>query len=288
MCAAVSRTFCTVILALLVGVLGGLLPTPGRSANSSPTSDARQATPPAAATRALVDEIRSNMVEVKSGTFEMGDRAGSSDSFAKPVRTVSVAAFWISRYEVTFDQYDAYARAVGKPLPPDEGWGRGKRPVVNISWEDAKAFATWVSAISGFVYRLPSEAEWEYAARAGTRTDYYWGERYGEDGTHTEPPLMNDWVWDGGTAPVGSFPANGWGLHDMLGNASEWTEDCWNTSYERAPTDGSAWTAGDCRNRAYRGGSWCDAPACQKVWIRAWGEVSGRSGGIGFRLARSH
>jgi formylglycine-generating enzyme required for sulfatase activity len=217
----------------------------------------------------------------------MGDLVGYGDSSSKPAHTVSINAFWISRYEVTFDQYDAYARAVGKPLPPDEGWGRGTRPVVNVSWEDAKAFAAWVSQISGLVYRLPSEAEWEYAARAGTRTDYYWGERYGEDGTHTEPPLMNDWVWDGGTVPVGSFPANGWGLHDMLGNASEWTEDCWSENYDGAPTDGSAWTVGDCKIRALRGGSWCDAPGCQKVWIRAWEKLSGRSSGNGFRLARS-
>ena len=280
MAMATSTTFRAVIFSAVAGVLVGLSSPSGRSANNSPLLDAATA-------RALVDEIRSNMVEIKSGTFEMGDLAGSSESFAKPVRTVSVSAFRICRYEVTFEQYDAYARAVGKPLPADEGWGRGQRPVVNVSWEDAKAFAAWVSQISGLEYRLPSEAEWEYAARAGTRTNYHWGDTYGEDGTHTDPPLMNDVAWDGGTAPVGSFPANGWGLHDMLGNAMEWTEDCWNTSYDGAPTDGSARMVGDCGNRALRGTSSCLAPACQKVWERGWGEVSGRYDSTGFRLAQS-
>ena len=136
----------------------------------------------------------------------------------------------------------------------DEGWGRGDRPVINVSWDDAQAFVGWLSQETGESYRLPSEAEWEYAARAGTETRYSWGDEIGTNRANCDG-CGSQWD-DRQTAPVGSFPPNPFGLHDMHGNVGEWVEDCWNDSYRSAPADGIAWLSGDCDRRLSRGGSW--------------------------------
>ena len=169
--------------------------------------------------------------------------------------------FEIGRYEVTFAQYDAFAKDTQHQLPDDRGWGRGDRPVINVTWHDAQAYVKWLSDKTGKKYRLPTEAEWEYVARAGTATAYWWGDRIGKanaacDGCGSQ--------WDGKkTTLVGSFKPNAFGVYDTAGNVWEWTQDCWYGDYTRAPTDGSAWleqNGGDCSRRVVRGGSWSSYP----------------------------
>ena len=163
--------------------------------------------------------------------------------------------FALGVYEVTFEDYDRFVQATGHRRPTDRGWGRGGRPVIDVSWEDAEAYVAWLSRETGESYRLPSESEWEYAARAGTTTRYSWGQDIGRNRAHC-PGCGSRWD-DYRTAPAGSFAANGWGLHDMHGNVHEWVADCWHENYARAPRDGTAWTSGgNCGRRVLRGGSW--------------------------------
>jgi len=171
-----------------------------------------------------------------------------------PVHEVKVDSFAMSKYEVTFKEYDTFTYATGRERADDQGWGRGLRPVINVSWDDAVAYLYAVAIVAGKRYRLPTEAEWEYAARAGTTTVYSWGDSIGVNRANCYECGSQ---WDGkGTAPVGSFEANAWGLYDMHGNVMEWVQDCWNESYEGAPTDGSAWRSGNCDYRVLRDGSW--------------------------------
>jgi formylglycine-generating enzyme required for sulfatase activity len=195
------------------------------------------------------------MVWMPTGQFRMGDLTGNGLTNDLPVHTVKITqAFAIGQYEVTFDEYDKFAQATQRKLPDDKGWGRGNRPVINISWRDAVAYAQWLSAQTGKPYRLPTESEWEYAARAGTETDYWWGNELGKNRAH---------CWDCGsqwdnkqTAPVGSFPANAWGLYDTAGNVWEWAQDCYQDNYNGSPTDGTAWQKDKCARQVIRGGSW--------------------------------
>ena len=203
------------------------------------------------------------MVVVQAGTFRMGCLAVSGCSSDElPDHEVAIAyRFALSKYEITFEDWDACVDggACDGYLPDDEGWGRARRPAINVIWHDAQAYVAWLSESTGETYRLPSEAEWEYAARAGTDTRYTWGDRLLEDHAN----CLNDWCKDDypNTAPAGSFPANAWGFHDMHGNVFEWVQDCWNgTTYEGAPTDGSAWLDGHCDSRMIRGGSWAGNP----------------------------
>ena len=151
------------------------------------------------------------------------------------MHTVRVGSFELSKYEVTFEQYDRFTAATGPEAGGDEGWGRGRRPVMNVSWEDAVAYVRWLSGQTGERYRLPSEAEWEYAARAGSVTAYSWGNEIGRNRANCHGCGSQ---WDNRqTAPVGSFGPNGWGLHDMHGNVWEWVQDCWNgVTEEPRPT----------------------------------------------------
>ena len=205
--------------------------------------------------------------------------------FGKPLHGVRVPSFELSKYEVTFEEYDAFTDATGRERAYDNGWGRGQRPVINVSWEDAVAYTQWLSSQTGEHYRLPSEAEWEYAARAGSTTQYSWGNDIGRN-------HANCWDcgsrWDDNqTAPVGSFSANRWGLYDMHGNVWEWVQDCYNYSYRDAPTDGSAWESGNCSERVLRGGSLNDS-----YWRLRSANRGSISTGVsvyyyGFRVARS-
>ena len=167
----------------------------------------------------------------------------------------------------------------------DRGWGRGDGPVIGVPWELAKAYVSWLSNRTGASYRLPSESEWEYAGRAGTQTAYWWAEDIGENQANCKD--CGD-QWDV-TAPVGSFAANPWGLHDVHGNVWEWTQDCWNDGYEGAPEDGNPWESGECNRRVIRSGSafW------EHWWLRVHIRTSasavlghGTSGDLGFRVAR--
>ena len=206
----------------------------------------------------------------------------------KPQHSVHIAySFAVGRYPVTFDEWDSYAndgawhrsRHMEPYRPDDIGWGRGSRPVVNVSWEDSQGYLRWLSGKTGQRYRLLSEAEWEYACRAGTTTAYPLGSAI----THYDANF-GDKV--GKTVEVGSYTPNEWGLCDMLGNVWEWVEDCWNESYEGAPDDGSAWTRGNCGLRMLRGGSWCDYPGDLRSGCRDRGLTGDRYNNIGFRVAR--
>ena len=228
------------------------------------------------------------MVVISAGTFQMGCVSGRDcDDDEHPVHPVTISRpFALSRHEVTFDEYDRFAAATGRSLPDDEGWGRGRRPVVNVSWDDAQAYVSWLSSETGVRYRLPSEAEWEYAARAGTTTAYSWGNEIGDNRANCDG-CGSQWD-DEMTAPVGSFAANPWGLHDMHGNVSEWVEDCWHDSYAGAPADGSAWTAGgDCGVRVSRGGFWGSNPTGLRAANRGGGGTGSRFYFRGFRVART-
>ena len=175
--------------------------------------------------------------------------------------------------------------AAGGYRPDDEGWGRDNRPVINVSWEDAQSYVKWLSEQTGHAYRLPTEAEWEYAARAGTTTAYSWGNDVGRNLANCDG-CGSQWDEDR-TAPVGSFPPNAFGLHDMHGNVREWVEDCWNASYSGAPTDGSAWRSGDCGNRVFRSGDWLWFSGSLRSADRDSNAPGYRSNGNGFRVART-
>ena len=233
------------------------------------------------------------MVVVPPGSFTMGSPASEvgRDSDEGPQLMRLTGGFAIGVDEVTFAEWDACVRAggCGGHSPDDEGWGRGRRPVMEVSWEDARAYARWLSGETAERYRLPSEAEWEYAARAGTRTARYWGES--ESGQCGYANGGDSYVAcsDGHeyTAPVGSFAPNAFGLYDVLGNVSEWTEDCWNNGYLGAPTDGSAWQAGDCSGRVLRGGSWSNGPWNLRSASRHGILAGSRGYSGGFRVART-
>lgn len=198
--------------------------------------------------------ILGDFVSIPEGCFIMGDDKGKQHE--RPAHKVCLKGFQLATHEVTFAQYDQFASATGRPLPKDRGWGRGDRPVINITYEDAEAFASWVSQVTGLTLHLPSEAQWEYAARAGTQTRFSWGDEKGFIRANCKG-CGSKWD-DQKTAPVGQFKPNPWGLYDMYGNVWEWTRDCWNWSFKGAPSDGSAWQSGNCRKRVQRGGSWLD------------------------------
>lgn len=228
------------------------------------------------------------MTVLPAGAFTMGSPSDEPGRHGNegPQRVVTLARpFAIGVYEVTFTEWDACVAAGGCHHPgADEEWGRGDRPAISLSWSDAQDFTGWLSAQTGQVYRLPSEAEWEYAARAGTTSAYYWGDGKGEGNTVCES-CGSDWD-NRRSAPVGSFPPNPFGLHDMLGNAWEWTEDCWNPGYAGAPSDGAPWLVGDCDGRVLRGGAWFSFPRNIRSAIRMRGVIDNRYLSKGFRVVR--
>jgi formylglycine-generating enzyme required for sulfatase activity len=230
-----------------------------------------------------------DMVVIPAGRFRMGEIQGKGIKDKQPVHDVHIGRpFSASRYEITFDQYDEFAKATGRPLPDDEGFGRGRRPVIRVSWNDATDYAEWLSQQTGERYRLPTEAEWEYAARAGTETAYWWG-------NEMKPGLANCMICGTTpdkreTTPVGSFKPNPFGLYDTVGNVREWVQDCWHDSYHGAPSDGSAWESenkGNCNGRVHRGGAF---RSVSKDNVRASARQMYRSGArpdhVGIRLVR--
>ena len=229
------------------------------------------------------------MVVIPPGRFMMGRPPGESGGLEHelPQHAVTIArAFAVGKYAVTFDEWDAFVADGGSDHHADDRtWGRGRRPVIDVSWENAQAYTAWLSNKTRHGYRLLSEAEWEYAARAGTTTRYPWGDAPGKNQAHF---VGSGSQWSNKqTAPVGSFPANRFGLHDMIGNVWEWTQDCRNENYKGAPTDCSAWESGNCGVRVVRGGSWYDAADNARVAIRGRLEPANRSIDPGFRLART-
>ena len=226
------------------------------------------------------------MVLVTPGQFRMGCLAGAGCRENElPVRDVELAApFALSKFEVTFNDYDLFTDATGRPRARNpRGWQRGSRPVVNVSWQDATAYAEWLSAETDRTYRLPTEAEWEYAARAGTASAYSWGNAVGSAQANCNGCGS---LWDNvSPAAVGEFNANDWGLHDMHGNVWEWVQDCQQADYADAPNDATAFEAGDCKRRMLRGGSYSNSPALIRASIREWEDVSMRVIDVGFRVA---
>ncbi len=226
------------------------------------------------------------MVVVPAGRFTMGSTwpaEPNRDSDEGPTHEVNIRSFALGKYEVTFAEYESCVQdGVCSYRPDDAGWGRDYRPVLNMAWNDAQSYVTWLSRKSRKSYRLPSESEWEYAARAGTTTPYSFGRTI-------TPQQANFGRNVGKTSPVGSYPSNGWGLHDMHGNVWEWVEDCSHQSYEGAPRDGSAWTTGNtlCGQRVLRGGSWYDVPRLLRAANRSWVYSSVRVDEHGFRVART-
>jgi formylglycine-generating enzyme required for sulfatase activity len=263
-------------------------PAPKKTAPSPVTQ------PPPAAPRAAVSEPE--MVRIPGGSFVMGSPASEAGRGADegPQRTVSVRAFEVGKYEVTFAQWDACVAdgGCGGHRPADQGWGRGRQPLINVSWNDAQEYVQWLSRRTGKSYRLLTEAEWEYAARAGTTNPYPWGStasheyaNYGAESCCSGLASGRDqWV---NTAPVGSFGANGFGLHDMHGNVWEWVEDCYKENYSGAPADGSSFINQSCSSRVLRGGSWYYGPRYLRSADRYRDPPSNRFNDVGFRLART-
>jgi len=225
------------------------------------------------------------LVVLPLGRFRMGDASGADNE--RPVRTVTInRPLAMMKYEVTFADYERFTSATRGQRPNDEGWGRANRPVINVSWQDAQSYAAWLSAQTGQRYRLPSEAEWEYAARAGTTSSYSWGDTISCNQARYEQ-LGGSCGNERRSIAVGSFDANAFGLHDLHGNVWEWVEDCWFDNYAGAPEDGSArTTAGGCDRRARRGGSWFNAPGSLRAAARSNLASSIRDNLNGFRLVR--
>ena len=221
------------------------------------------------------------MVVVPAGTFRMGCLSSEGCSeYELPVREVTIEQpFAVSKYVVTLAEFNRFA-----PGRAGEGYkfeGPGESPASWVSWTDARAYAEWLSRETGEKYRLLSEAEWEYVARAGSTTPYPWGDELGSN-------RANCWACGDEfqfTAPVGRFPPNAWGLHDAVGNGWEWVEDCWNDTHEGAPSDASARSEGDCSYHVIRGGSWRDGPRELRSAFRRPVEMR-HFKGENFRVAR--
>ncbi|MBX2855199.1 MAG: formylglycine-generating enzyme family protein [Rhodobacteraceae bacterium] len=229
------------------------------------------------------------MVALRGGVFTMGSPESEEgrQNNEGPQRSVKVSAFAIGKYEVTFGQWDACVSAGGCSNSPDDGgWGRGTRPVIHISLEDAQEYVRWLSGRTRQSYRLPKEAEWEYAARAGTSTRFSFGDEYSN---------LDDHAWYAGnsnrkTHPTGGKAGNPWRLYDMHGNVWEWAQDCWHGDYNRAPLDGSAWMAaanGDCSRAVIRGGAAFNGNYIQRSAIRDSYPRDKGGNALGFRVVRT-
>ncbi|MDD2816273.1 MAG: formylglycine-generating enzyme family protein [Thiotrichaceae bacterium] len=219
------------------------------------------------------------MVGIPEGSFKMGSNDYDDE---KPIQEWKIGEFYMSKYETTFEEYDAFANATGRSEPKDSGWGRGKRPVIDVSWEDAVAYGEWLSKKTGKTYRLPTEAEWEYAARGGSTTKYWWGDNIGSNKANCDGCGSQ---WDNKqTAPVGSFSSNGFGLYDTVGNVREWTCSEYGSYSEGKQTQCNQTVTG---RRVLRGGSWGDGASFVRSAGRNFDVATDRSAALGFRLISS-
>jgi formylglycine-generating enzyme required for sulfatase activity len=236
------------------------------------------------------------MIVVPAGTFIMGgpDNEPGHTAAESPQHRVTIAKlFAVGRFAVTFDEWDACVADGGCNgyMPGDQGWGRGQRPVINVSWDDSQAYVAWLSRKTGKTYRLLSEAEREYITRAGTTTPFWWGASI----STSQADYNGSLPYAGGatgeyrqkTMTVNSFAPNPWGFYQVHGNVWDWVEDCHDDSYLGAPSDGTAWISGDCSRHGVRGGSWHSSPQLLRAADRAWIAADGRSSGVGFRLGRA-
>jgi formylglycine-generating enzyme required for sulfatase activity len=266
---------------------------PYRVANFDPyvfTPAAEQALKPGAAFQECANDCP-EMIVVPAGNFMMGSPATEKGRFDDegPQHQVTIAQpFAVSKFDVTFAGWDACVSVGGCPQEgraSDAAWGRGTQPVIYVSWDDAQAYVAWLSRMTGKTYRLLTEAEWEYAARAASTTAYFWGDEIGKGNAN-----CNDCgsQWDNRqTSPVGSFKPNAFGLYDMGGNVWQWVQDCYHRKYDGAPPDGLAWTSGDCSRRVVRGGSWVNDPQELRSANRLSLTTDSRSDFLGFRVGRT-
>ncbi|MCB1777143.1 MAG: formylglycine-generating enzyme family protein [Candidatus Competibacteraceae bacterium] len=231
------------------------------------------------------------MVVIPAGRFVMGSPSDEPERWDSegPQREVHIAQpFALGAYAVTFDDYDRYCDAMKQMKPSDAGWGRGNRPVINVSWDDARAYCAWLSKQTGRVYRLPSEAEWEYACRAGVDTPFHFGVCISTDQANFDGAFTYNDSKEGQdrqqTVPVGTFSPNAFGLYEMHGNIWEWCQDAWHDDYDGALTDGSAWEADETGVRVVRGGSWADLPGGARSAARDLNFPDARSVSLGFRV----
>ncbi len=228
------------------------------------------------------------MVVVPAGQFVMGSPATERghNKAEEPQHAVTIAKpFAVGKFVLTFAEWDACV-AYGDCQPlSDSGLGRGKHPVIFVDWDDAKRYVAWLSRMTGKPYRLLSESEWEYAARGGTQTAYFWGNDVGKGNANC---IGCGSEWDHKeTSPVDTFPPNPFGLYDMAGNVWEYVEDCVHDNYDGAPNDGTAWVTGGCESRVMRGGSWLSVPSSIRSATRTRPATSTRGGALGFRVART-
>lgn len=231
------------------------------------------------------------MVVIGPGRFVMGSRPEDRrrlgvhpkfDVMEAPLHEVRIGYhFAYGRYSVTFDEWDACVAAGGCNgyVPPDEGWGRGRRPVIHVNYADAQSYVSWLSARTGERYRLPHEAEFEYAARGGTTTAFHTGD-------DISPEQGNFGELRGRTMPVGTFPPNPFGLYEINGNVAQWMQDCHHDDYVGAPTDGSAWLTGPCETRDVRGGGWSLVKYTLRTAQRIGDPPQQRNSHLGFRVVR--
>jgi formylglycine-generating enzyme required for sulfatase activity len=256
---------------------------------------AKPAAPPVAAARPPAAVVRNSgeirdcqscpaLVSLPAGTFTMGNNA--SDPSERPAHQVSIAApFAIGKFEVTVQQWNACVTANGCPRIPQAPNTSPSAPMRDVSWDDAQQYVKWLALISGQAYRLPTEAEWEFAARGGTTTPYWWGKEMVQGKANCKE-CGQPWSSDR-PANAGSFPPNGYGLHDTSGSVWEWVADCWHNNLKEAPNDGHAWDEPNCRVRVIRGGSWREGADYMVTSTRFRYDASVRQSQNGFRVARS-
>jgi formylglycine-generating enzyme required for sulfatase activity len=236
------------------------------------------------------------MVVVPAGSFIMGSpdsEEGRADGEGPQHAVTFGRQFAVGRFAATFDDWAACVAGGGckRYRPNDEGWGRGRRPVINVSWDDARAYVAWLSGRTGKGYRLLTDAEREYVTRAGTTTPFWWGASISTE----QANYVGNETYGGGskgedrgrTISVESLAPNPWGLYQVHGNINEWTEDCWHGNYVGAPIDGSAWPSTDCDFRVNRGGAWNNAPESLRAAVRNEDSPDYRTSSLGFRVART-
>ncbi len=233
------------------------------------------------------------MVVVPKGIYIMG--LGGKNRHGPPHRVNIKQPFAVGRYEVKFSEWFACVREEAcRHKPHDHNWGTIGRPVINVTWAQAKNFTRWLTKKTGHKYRLPTEAEWEYVARGGTTTQFWWGDKPGNKQANCRDcesrtccTAKDHSCCSHGTLPVGSFAANPYGVFDTAGNVFEWTEDCWNRDHKGAPKDASARREGDCRNRVIRGGSFYYFNKVARSFYRSKNPPGVKSYWLGFRVVRA-
>lgn len=224
-----------------------------------------------------------DLVSVAPGEYWMGSRADDGDAYSNEfplVKKEISRPFYLGRFPVTFNEYEVFADDCGLPVPDDEGWGRGPNPVIHVSWEDAAKYTRWLSTITKCSYRLCTEVEWEYAARAGSAHKFTWGDEF-------DITMLNACEREGYITPVGSYPPNDWGLYDMLGNVWEWMADDWFSTHSSRPKNECA-RLSEPRNllRTLRGGAWDSIPRNARIADRCRQGKENRINNVGFRVVR--